>query len=161
MNKKLAIPLLLLVLLIWGWIFYKVIYATQDNLLPAAPVVTQIKKKKVISTPDSLPDYEPKGNYRDPFLAEEELEEEVPVQDMAMAESAIPPPQEPYIDWSTIKYLGEVSSASNKKKIVLVGLNEKDFMMKEGDTREGITLLQNTAGYIKIKYQGQENVITK
>ena len=110
---------------------------------------------------DTITSFKPKGGYRDPFLsAGAEAEPEV-IETGEVVENYNPPAQEPYIDWGMIKYLGEVTNAKAKKSVILMGLNEKDFMIKVGETREGVTLLQNTPTYIKIKYQGQENVMTK
>jgi len=161
MKKKLTIPLLLLVLLIWGWIFYKVIHAT-DDALPLPIVETKaVKKAMVYTAADSVVNYQPKGGYRDPFLADELVMAEEPVEVLQTVENVESPPEEVYIDWSVIKYLGEVSNASATKKVVLLGINEKDIMLKEGQTQEGITLLQNAASYIKIRYQEKENTILK
>lgn len=160
-KKKLTIPLLLLVLLIWGWIFYKIIQATEEPVLPTPVMAAEKKSMPKTNLTDTIMSFKPKGGYRDPFLsAEIEAEPEV-IETGEVVENYNPPPQEPYIDWGMIKYLGEVTNAKAKKSVILMGLNEKDFMIKVGETREGITLLQNTPTYIKIKYQGQENVMTK
>lgn len=160
MKKKLTIPLLLLVLLIWGCIFYKVILATDETMpLPAASAKPALQKRAEAATA-GINDYQPKGGYRDPFLTDEEaVEEEEAVEMVQPMENAVPPPEEAAVDWSAIQYLGEVSNA--QRKVALFRLGEKDFMLKEGETREGLTLVQLSNEYIKIRYQEKENIIAK
>ncbi|MEH6305271.1 hypothetical protein RYH73_06430 [Olivibacter sp. CPCC 100613] len=161
MKKKLTIPLLILVLLIWGWIFYKIIAATEDPVLPMPAVAAEKKPITKTNLVDTATSFKPTGGYRDPFLAAEKNVEPANTESEEVVENYEQAPQEAYIDWGMIKYLGEVTNAKSKKSVILMGVNEKDFMIKVGETREGVTLLQNTANYIKIKYQGQENVMTK
>lgn len=161
MKKKLTLPLLLLVLLIWGWIFYKIIQATEEPILPTPVLAAEKKPTPKANLTDTVTSFKPKGDYRDPFLSNVPVEEPEMIETGEAVENYNPPAQEAYIDWAMIKYLGEVKNPKTNKSVILMRMNEKDFMIKVGETREGITLLQNTATYIKIKYQGQENVMTK
>jgi len=162
MKKKLTIPLLVLVMLIWGWILFKVIHASDDSLpMPNAPAQSHTPPKKAVAAADTVVNYQPQGGYPDPFLGTlagpepEIMAAEMPVENVA------PPVEEVFVDWSVIKYLGEINSADAKKQVVLLSVGDKDFMLQEGQTQEGVTLLQNTNEYIKIKYQEKENKLMK
>lgn len=160
MKKKLTIPLLLLVLFIWGWIFYKVMHANEEPItLPPITVRSQ-RANTAMGSNDSLAHNLFEGNYRDPFLADAFVEE-VFFENFEMDENYELPMEEVYVDWSAIKYLGEVSNTRQGKQLVLLGIHDKDYMLKMGETREGVTLLRNDPTAVKISYQGKEHIITK
>ncbi len=161
MKKKLTYPLLVAVLFIWGWIFYKVLSASGDQYTPTSETIAKPSLSPK-PEPDEASSYEINGKYRDPFLADEHTvvakEEELAG---GMIQENMPQVEELYVDWSQIKYVGEVNGKAAKKQVVIVNINGRDRMMKVGETSDGVTLLQHTSVYIKVRYQGKQHTIQK
>jgi len=156
MKKKLTYPLLALVIVLWGAIFYRVFSGLRDDSpLSAAQVMPPPARPSV--TPrrdDSL-----LLNYRDPFL--NQAHEETPIMEedspaMTYTDVAEAPA---YIDWSMIQYLGSVKSSEGGEAIALLNINGREYMLKPGENVDGITLMGHIGNAVSISYQGQVTTI--
>ncbi|RDI06669.1 hypothetical protein [Flavobacterium sp. AG291] len=148
-KKKNTYLLLVLVLGIWGMVIYRFFSYTNPELpQDATPqlTVTPVKsKKREIITIDV--------NYRDPFLGK--------MYAPATANKQIPKKNrivEP-IPWPQLIYKGTVSDIKDKKKVFLVIINGKSYMMKEKETIEDITLKTGNRHSITVKYRGELTTI--
>ncbi|SFC79267.1 hypothetical protein SAMN05421747_12718 [Parapedobacter composti] len=159
MKKKLTYPLLALVVLLWGAIFYRIFAGLGDNK-PTPPSASAERKPKTVAhrhTGDSL-----LLDYPDPFL---ERARGAPISvDGGAGPTGAPEQPEPvmelpYIDWSQVQYLGSVNS-EGKKAIALVAVNGREYMLRPGETIDGYTLLSMQGSSITISHQGQVATLT-
>lgn len=154
MKKKLTFPLLVLVLLLWGAIFYRVFSG-----LGADTDVTPTPKAVVPSRPAAdVTDDTLLLNYRDPFLSNVQeapvMEEDTLVADYGYVEEAAP-----YVDWSQVQYLGSVNNRGNGKSVALVRINGREYMLTSGETVDGFTLVKQNGLSISMSYSGQVTTV--
>lgn len=155
MKKKLTIPLLILVLLLWGAIFYRIFSGPGEG--GNAPVVAATPAKVAVAeraVDDSL-----LLDYRDPFLGHMGALPAM-AEDTLMMEEYEYVEEVPYIDWSQVQYFGSVDGGREGKAVALVGVGGREYMMKPGETVEGYTLVGAVGNSIVLNYQGQTGTIT-
>jgi hypothetical protein len=147
-NKKSIYVLLPLVLLIWGAIIYQFFnYANPEpEVIPTQdPSVRAlvIKPKESISI---------KINPRDPFSGKM-------VDNAARKATGNHNPnkklkiKEPLV-WPLIRYKGIVSDNKDKIKVYMVIIDGKTYLMKKGETEEGIQLKDGNRDNINLVYEG-------
>lgn len=152
MKKKLTIPLLVLTLVLWGAILYRVLSGGSEANVSA--VNTQPAPKRAATVMERPGSDSLLLNYQDPFLIE--AEEEQTDEELVEAYDAYVE-EEPYIDWSQVQYLGSVTGGA---AVALVMINGQEYMLKAGDTVDGYTLVGQDGNSITIRYQGQVSTIT-
>lgn len=144
-----------LVLLIWGWIGYRVVSGGTNRPVSSVPAHVSVSGRE----PTVNRDYELSLRYRDPFLGnpaphlEDEsmhTEEQPAYQGEEMQE---------YIDWSFIEYNGVISSADGNRHVSLIRINGRDVMLKAGQTTAEVTLVRNHGGYVTVRYRNQLQTI--
>ncbi|AFD06661.1 hypothetical protein [Solitalea canadensis] len=158
-NKTTTYSLLVAVLFIWGYVFYKAIdsVAASDNTNHVAkPVKDRIAVPTITLMPDT---FTLMANYRDPFLDKPYNEASIDTSKRNTISAPKPIKIEPYIDWSIIRYSGVIQNANSKQAIVLVNIRGKDYMMKEGATNDGVKLMKNQKDSIKVLFQGKSKFI--
>lgn len=166
-NKAAVYFLVLVVIVVWGLIIYRVVDAARsDEDDPGFMAHTVIAK-------EPLNDYELvkdtatlKLNYRDPF-ALLPSRENVPVSVSKPAGQLVAPVRhilpelsaKPAVNWSFIRYSGFIRNPHTKKLIALVSIGSKSLMLSEGETAEQVKLLKNMKDSIRIAYQNQTHYI--
>ena len=145
-NKKKTYVLLAIVVIIWVLLIYRFFSLTAGN--PAEIVSSQstmtgtlaVKKRDTFSV---------NVNYRDPFLGK-----------MYVADNVVKPQKkhlkkvEPVV-WPDVVYKGMVSDTKDKKKVFMLIIDRKTYLMKEKETEGGITLKKGNRESIDIKYKGE------
>lgn len=150
--------LLVLVLVIWGWICYRLFFSGVEPDIPSTagtPVRTG-----PISRP--APAVDLGLAYPDPFL---KTREATTVEDSYAAEYTgdgyypeyeMPPD---YIDWSFIRFTGLVSRSDAGRKVALLRINGQDIMLRERQSHAGVQLLRSEGDQVTVSYQGQTQTI--
>ena len=150
MKKKLTFPLLVLVLLLWGAIFFRVfsgLGADTDHVpVPKAMVSTMPTMERTDDDTLLL-------NYRDPFLSEVQDEPAIEVNTLAADDEYVEEIQ--YVDWSQVQYLGSVNNSGSGKAIALVRINGREYMLTSGETVDGFTLVSQRGNAATMSHQGQ------
>lgn len=152
-NKKHIYILIASVVGLWGIIFFR-IYATIDNKKQA---IVQVGPKKVayFKMVNHMND---KVNlvtdYRDPFSIEQFT---APIETVVNVNKVMP--IKPPINWPVIVYAGYLNNISNQQKMVIVRMNDKEFMLAEGQNLNGIKLLKHAGDSIQIQYQQESKYI--
>lgn len=156
MKKKLTFPLVALVLLLWGAIFYR-IFSGLGEEGGSVPLAAVIRPKEPIA--ERIKDDSLLLDYRDPFL-ERADEGPAPEGDTLLMAGYEYVEEIPYIDWSQVLYFGSVNNSSGRKAVALVNINGKEYMLKAGETVDGYTLVGRVGNSIAVSYQGQVATIT-
>ncbi len=159
-NKKLTYLLICAVAGVWGIIIYRVLFNEADAAYEPA-----FKSAKVAQEP--YDQYLVKNdtfklalNYRDPFLGGiSHVSENVEPVTATPVNFNPPPPPPPPIDWSIIKYSGYVVNPATKKLVAILVVNGREQMTAEGQTFEGVKLLQNRKDSILVSWQGKKKYI--
>jgi hypothetical protein len=163
-NKKLIYVLFPLVILIWGFIFYRILSHSGNDQFE------QVTKKtiNVRSSTNKEDTISLSVNYRDPFLGSElaitysksenviksSLSNKTNIQQTHILMS-IP------IDFPEIRYFGFITNQKDKKKLGLIRVNNKDILMKEGEFSEGFKVVKIFDDSINICYKNNFKVYKK
>nr|WP_068893385.1 hypothetical protein [Pedobacter panaciterrae] len=160
-NKKLTYLLICAVAAVWGIIIYKVLFNnTDDDFEP--------KFKTAKEDHEPYDQYLIKNdtfklvlNYRDPFLGGMTAASDDKNNTAIASEANFipPPPPPPPIDWSLIKYSGYIVNPATKKLVAILVINGREQMTAEGQTFEGVKLLQNRKDSILVSWQGKKKYI--
>lgn len=159
-NKKLTYLLICAVAIVWGIILYKVFFNESD-----ADYQPGNQSVKVIHEP--YDQYLPKNdtfrlalNYRDPFLGEVYVAPQPKTQAAVVQMNLNPPPPPPApVDWSFIKYSGYMINPKTKKLVSIMVVNEKERMVAEGESLDGVKLLRNKKDSILVSWHGKQKYI--
>jgi len=158
-SKKVTYALILSVAAVWGIIFYRVFQSAADDdeyTLPAAlPTVNY----------DALDDFTDKDtfslvlNYPDPFLKGNTFKNDVPSPvsvNQADSRPFIPAkPSPPVINWSSIQYSGYVTSPTGRQIVSILFINNKEYMLLDGQEAEGLKILKNVKDSVRVSYKGK------
>ncbi|WP_448105151.1 hypothetical protein [Pedobacter panaciterrae] len=159
-NKKLTYLLLCAVAAVWGIIIYKVLFnETEPDYEPGfkSAKVTQEPYDQYLVKNDT---FKLALNYRDPFLGVvNSAPENIGAVTAVAANFNPPPPPPPPIDWSVIKYSGYIVNPTTKKLVAILVINGREQMTAEGQTFEGVKLLQNRKDSILVSWQGKKKYI--
>lgn len=149
--------LIVSVLGLWGFIFYRV----ADNVSAGPPKASPPEKKvsveeeKVFSVKDT---FTLLLNYRDPFTGEIAME---PVKEETESTINIPQlkPEPPKL--SHIIYTGYIINPGSKRAVSIITINGKEQMMAEGETIGDVKLLRNRKDSVQVHYKGRNYFIPK
>lgn len=157
-NKKFTYSLFACVIALWGWIFFKVYTAINEEEIP----IVQDKPQKTILF--NLINHENDSikldlNYRNPFL-ESGIDPVVEqVRTVAPASASTMSIKKNLVNWPDISFKGSITNAITRQKIALVFIDGKEIMLTEGQTLNGLKLLKYGADSIKVKYQTETRFI--
>jgi len=151
-NKKSIYLLLPVVLLIWGLVIYQ-FFSFSNEPAPNAEEQNYSLETLKIKERDTIPIV---VNYRDPFLGKMYGPHQKTV---GVKKTKRPVKETPPLVWPAIIYKGIVSDTKNEKKVFMLIINGRTFLMKKGSTENEILLIDGTKESVSVKYQGAKNVI--
>ena len=156
MKKKQTYILLIIVLVIWGLVFYQFFSYSEPNEITIEDISTKEISYKL---PDT---FSIDVNYRDPFSGEDyffeeetEYEEEniEPIPNNTIIEKPVIQEVKPE-ELINVVYKGLVSDLPNKKKVFMININNKSYIMQPGDIENDVKLLSGNPKSITIKLKG-------
>lgn len=149
-----------LVLLVWGLIIYKV-YAMLND--PETPDTSVVVKPSITKAEIKIENYDLLLNYRDPFLNKQELRTLNPKKIKSNSKSSITIDKikkGPAVEWN-IAYSGMVYNQNTREKIALISINNENFIVKEGERREGFLIKTILEDSIKIQFNSDHRYIKR
>lgn len=160
-NKK-TVGLLLLVVIVWGIIGYKIYSHLASSDFGTVRKQTQMRKKND-NTAERL---HFSLSYADPFLKNvtvEKVELQRAIQKVTLQAKRIPIETKPVqlIDWSLLKYYGVMNNASRAVKTGIVRFDEEDFFVREGDRVDIFTVVDVRDDSIKLRFENSTRYIKK
>jgi hypothetical protein len=157
-NKALTYVLIVVVLLVWGVIIYRIVIAysgghDESYVPPPAP-------KEVFN------DYAvPKDtarlllNYRDPFGIVVKKDTAKPPARNRLNAGIARLNMAPSFNWDIIRYSGYIKNPGSKKLIAFMKVNGKEAMMSEGETVGQFKLIRNMKDSVLVKSGGKTKYI--
>ena len=157
-NKKSIYILLPLVVLIWGVLIYQFFNFSNEEVIPDSNAVFEVKSYQFIK-PDTI---SINTNYRDPFLGKMYSKPAVSSKKVYIKKNVVPSENnlKPEIIQPSIVYKGIVSDTKDNYQVFMVLIDNKTYLMKKGQTENGLQLLSGNRTSIKIKYNKKTEVIT-
>jgi hypothetical protein len=167
-NKKLIYILLPTVILIWGLIIYRLSNGVESNDLQHS-----FNKKKSDKRNENV--YEKDtvkliANYRDPFLYKgtsvkqtTRFENASSMKAYSQPTSFVPPAavEKAVILWPQVEYMGVIENKKANTKIAILHIAGKEYLIKEKDSREGITLTRIEKDSVKVMFSKEIKFIRK
>lgn len=151
--------LIVSVLALWGFIFYRV----ADNA-SAKPAGSAAPEKMALPEADKVfiarDTFTLLLNYRDPFTGEI-MEERIGNAPDMDAGPALPPAKPEPLKVDHIKYAGYIINPSSKRSISILTINGKEQMMTEGEVSGEVKLLRNRKDSVEVIYKGKTCFIRK
>lgn len=149
-----------IVFLVWGIVFYQLFsyfFSTPTYVTEKAEVVVNVDeiKKDTFSIV---------ANYRDPFLGENirlfqpkttNNQSSQPKVQKNIAQKSIDKP------WPTIEYKGMIKNNNSEKRVGIVGLNNKEYLVKEGEVLNGVKFMVISKELIQVSFQKEQKTISK
>lgn len=149
LNKKTKTYLLLAAVLgIWGTIAYKIITGLNSELPTVEPLemVSDFNPKADISKET----FTIKPIERDPFLGTLYQKKQKTTSKGALKATSVTFP--------LISYQGMIKKRKAKDKVFIININQKQHLLKIGQTRDSITLIKGSAKEIQLRYRNQYKV---
>lgn len=159
-NKKLTYLLIVLLIVVWGLIVYKVIGALtgDDDSYPDTPT----RHKKEVYNDYQIPKDTTRlqQNYRDPFglvQQKDTIKSNIAFAGTSKTSRHIPPPE---TNWNFIRYIGYIKNPGSKKMISILHINGQEVLLADGESASQVTLIKNMRDSIKINYKSKTKYIS-
>ncbi|HET8885629.1 MAG TPA: hypothetical protein VFM70_04660 [Salinimicrobium sp.] len=150
MAKKKTYLLLVLVICIWGFIAYKIfstLNPTEQNM-----EISDFTVEFNPNNPQTVDTFSINPVQRDPFLGTIKKKNTTSVK-TSSAEKV-------KIEWPLITYQGMVKKSDSKnERVFVVTINNKQYLMKLGQTVEEISLQDGSAEEIQIRYKNRSKKV--
>jgi len=149
--------LIVIVLGIWGSIFYQLFDWTKR---PDIPALTEIQQP-LINKDTVTEEIKLLLNYRDPFL---ERKNRVVVSKSTLPLKKIKIKVEKnkkVVNWPHIIYNGSISNKTANKALALLKINGRELLMKEAEMREGVEVWRIYSDSISLAYMKLSKMIYK
>ena len=152
-NKSTTYFLIFGVLAIWGGVFYRIFSGINTDeeviIAPVKNVLAKVPEKEEAA-------FLLLGNYRDPFLGttSNALASNNPdgLKRVRMKKPEVKK-EVIVIDWSFIDYIGIVQNKETAKKVGLVVLSGKEYMVNENDLVNEVLILKKERDSIFVQYK--------
>ncbi len=161
-NKNLIYILGPLMAVIWGAIIWKVVDMMTGN--EAVISETVAKPMEIVSS------YQEElfvlfADYPDPFLKNysktKTLKPTKPKPKPKPKKKVPKKPPKPKIDWSFITFNGTIENPRTKKRIAIVNIRNKEYIMTQGDTMLGVLIKQIWEDSVEVNYHMEKRMIKK
>lgn len=140
-GKKGIYILLPVVVAIWGIIGYKIYKSVYPDVNTEATANTIVFEAAADTTQET---FALAANYDDPFLSGVNARNYSGSKANKSPKSIVTPkkivPEKTILPWPQIKYKGSVTNQQSKVQVGLVSINNKDYMLKNGESKEGISI---------------------
>jgi hypothetical protein len=157
-NKVLTYILVVVMLLVWGMIIYRIVAAysggTDEGYVPPAVA------KEVFNDYAVARDTSPLLlNYRDPFglAVKKDTANRSPKVRSTAVHTGVNPAMS--FNWSVVRYSGYIKNPGSKKLIAFMHINGRAAEMGEGETIDQFKLIRNLKDSVLVKHGGQTKYI--
>ena len=157
-NKKVLTYLMLTVVVgIWGKIMYDIFAPKADNYVYAG-ITNNVES---ITDDLTLFEYELIADYRDPFLGKYKRSG----NENRVVRSNRPAKQKPKVrvkatrKWPKLEYNGKMKNRANQDATVFVKINDKDFLMKVGESQNDIKLIKISTDSLFVEFDDEKRSI--
>jgi hypothetical protein len=158
-NKKLIYILIPLVVVIWGLIVFRIIKQIHHSQKPEIGNAIYSKGKLSITDNDSSKLI---LKYRDPFLNGMTRKNYASRSESIFGNNSnLTTVPKPTINFPATKYSGLVTNSKNKHKLGLLKIDNKDFLVQEGDLVSGEKIIKLHADSVIISFKKAKKTFLK
>jgi hypothetical protein len=157
-NKKIILPLLVIV----GFVWYKIFDRIKTNLTNDPIVQTVNQATQRTNTIKAKVSFKLLANYRDPFLGKQFTDSSKSSKNSIPKTSLSTPKYKEPINWPKIKYFGIVRKLKSKNPTALITVDDSFFHLKKGEIiYDGISVKGVTMDSLIIVYKKEKRVFYK
>jgi len=151
-TKKRTQYLLIAVIAIYGAVVARFFMLSNDGdyVLPENEAIASFKPTAYTIKESFII----KNDYRDPFLGTLPKSNQRGVSSRKSSQKV----EEAY--FPRVHYLGIISDAASSKKVVSLSINSKEYVMKEGNTIDSVTVISGNTKHILVSYKGKRKRIS-
>lgn len=147
-KKKNSKILLFIVIIIWGFLFYKI----YDAFRPNPKNIRTKAPETFIPPPNAEKDtFSLLPIERDPFLGTLYVKK----NEKKIIHANKNKKKEDDIVWPDIKYLGIVSDQDASTSVFILQINGRQHLIKKGESIEGIQLVYGSNNNLQLRYKGK------
>lgn len=147
-SSKKNIILGVAVLAVWGSIGYKIVSSLQKSSVVDLPSTNVFKTAGIKVKKEN---FSIDASYRDPFLNEVKERVVKPTSDDIFSQKT-----KPQVRWPEIKYNGLVETSTKSKKVGLLQVNKKVFLVNDRDTTAKLQVVEIYKDSIRLKFSNEE-----
>lgn len=158
-NKKVTYLLLTCVLALWGVIFFRIFSSMGSEDVIIAPA-SKDKVEYFNLVNHATDTIALRLNYRNPFATlgttfiSEKIDYTLHKEDISKRVAVAP-----IVKWSSIQYTGYINNATTKRKVTILIIDGKEFMLSDGQHLNGIKLIKNETDSVKLQFQKETKYI--
>ena len=143
-NKKFLYVLIPAVIIVWGLITHKVIAYFMDD---GSSSFLQYNDRNM--TPHELKrdTFSLMANYSDPFRLNENQDPTTKKGKTKM---------KPKSPWPKVTFYGAIRAEKKKNSVASLSINNRNMIMKTGDTCQGIKLTKISASSVSLRFKGEK-----
>ena len=151
-NKQKTYLLLIAVVSIWGTIAYRILSAIEPDEVPISQSIMMTNDHKISAIEMDTTTIKPVE--RDPFLGtlKRKMKRKITTNTIVKKDSVAPQIQ--------IGYQGLISGEDSQNQIFAVSIDRQQFLMKKGQSIQGVQLVKGDSHQITIKQGRQLRTIT-
>lgn len=148
-----------LVVLVWGFVFYQL----SSSFLSTPNFAKKETTQKINIDEIKKDTFSIIANYRDPFLG---VATSLNTSNTSNAKTASKKPKiktevKTEKPWPIITYNGMIKNNNSEKRIGIIKIDGKEYLVKEGDLLNGLMVIEINKQLIKVNFQKESKSITK
>lgn len=139
--------------IVWGLIIYRIMNGLNtENDNPRQYATTAVMDNQLFSDTFSI-----HPSYRDPFLGKVMVKK----SETHEIKKDVTPAVVQTVQWPSIVYGGTIKNAKLNREMTMIQINGQDYMMKTGETINGIKLLATFKDSIEVSFSNGKKFIHK
>lgn len=145
------------IILVWGVVFYQLyVY-----LFSSPTYVTNEIKEVVDVDQIKMDTFSIVANYRDPFLDKKITFSQPKTIATTNSTKITYTKNSKEKKWPTLTYNGMIKNNNSDKRVGIVTINGKEYMVKEGDVYHEVKFMVINKNEIKVNFQNETQLISK
>ena len=147
-----------IVILVWGFVFFQLF-----GSFFTSPNYAKEKENTIISIEEVKKDtFLIVADYRDPFLGNRAQSKKIGnSNNQARKISRKIAAKKSDKPWPSLAYNGMIKNNNSKRRVGIIKLNGKEYLIKEKDIVEDVTILNISKNFVKLRFQREIKTITK
>lgn len=156
-NKKIVYLLVVVFVLVWGYIFYKI----YDYLSPDDQPQQTFQNHVISDTTSTEKSFHVLSlNYKDPFLGKQKMinRNQINSQNKKKDKPPLPIKTAKTVKWPKIEYKGTIRDNNEKKEIAFIKINDKYHFIKQKEIIDNVAVEEIFKDSIYINFENERKV---
>lgn len=146
------------IILVWGFVFYQLYtYFFSKPSIANQETTYQVNEGEIKRDTFFIV-----ANYRDPFLGTKASvnNEAIKTNNYTSTKTVISSKVTTEL-WPSIEYHGMIKNNNSNKRVGIIKIDGKEFLVKEGDEKYDVKIIQIDKEEIKVRFQKENRTVTK